>query len=310
MGQYIIRRGLQVFLVAVLFMVVVFFLTQVLGDPTGLMLMEGFATETEVAALRHQLGLDLPILIQLWDFFAKLLVGDLGNSWISNRPVLDILIEVLPNTLMLAIVGATVCGVMAVPIGLYCAVKEGSAFDYFMRFIVFVGQSMPVFWIGLMMILLFAVKLPIFPPGGKSGWESFVLPSFVIAIYLLVGLVRLLRSSALEILETEFIKLARLKGLPKFTILFKHVLRNAGVTVSMFLGIQFAMLVTRSVVTESVYSWPGFGRELLFAIYERDFPVVRGALIVGCLMFLLIQFGVDILAALINPQIRHGAATR
>jgi peptide/nickel transport system permease protein len=238
------------------------------------------ATEEEKQALRAHLGLDKPLAVQYAVYLQGMLSGDFGRSVLSRRPVLEHIWERLPNTLMLGAAGIVFSIVIGVPIGVYSAVKRGTALDHVARVFAVMGQAVPTFWLGIMLILIFGVWLGWLPPGGKSGPESYILPAITLGYFTAAAIMRLTRSSMLEVLGAEYVKFARIKGLHEQVVVWKHALKNAAIPVLTFSVMLFVIFLGGAVVTETVFAWPGLGRLILEGINTRDYPIVQGGVMV------------------------------
>jgi peptide/nickel transport system permease protein len=263
------------------------------------------STEEDIARIRVSLGLDKPIPEQYWIFISGLAQGDLGESLVKKRPVTEMIMERLPNTLSLAVSSFLVSMILAFFLGVLGATKRDTFLDNGVKFIAILGQALPGFWVAIMAILIFSVYWQILPPYGHGTPAHFVLPVATMAFFLLPGMMRLVRSGMLDVLDSEYIKMARIKGLPESMVIWKHALRNALIAPLTAAGMIFAMLITGMVVTENVFAWPGIGRLIIEALVARDFPIVQGiTLLVGAAV-LFINLLVDILYAYIDPQIRY-----
>jgi peptide/nickel transport system permease protein len=303
MQKYILYRLLQMVMCLLVISFVVFVSARLAGDPITLLLPENATPEDEMM-LRAHLGLDKPILVQYGLFLSHALSGDLGNSVTLYAPVIEILKERLPATLELGVVGIAFSLIIALPVGVYAAVRRGSWFDFAGRMFAVLGQAMPAFWLGLMLMLVFGVKLGILPISGRGGLQNLILPGITIGWFVAAGIMRLTRSSMLDVLDSEYIKLARIKGLSEQIVIWKHAFKNALLPVATYSVVLFAMLLAGSVVTETVFAWPGIGRLLIEAVVLRDFPVVQGVVLVLATFFIIGNFIVDILYAYLNPRIK------
>jgi peptide/nickel transport system permease protein len=271
MQRYIVRRVGQSLMALLILSILIFGMVRLTGDPTLLMLPED-ATQADMIQLQRALGLDRPIPVQYWVFITNALKGDFGRSIKGRMPVIDIIRERLPNSIRLGSASLLVTLLIALPLGVFAAVYKGSALDTFAQIVAVLGQSMPMFWVGIVLIQVFAVYLQVLPSGGTGTWAHYVLPAFTLGWWLVAGIMRLLRSSMLEVLDTEFIKLARIKGLTEAKIIWKHALRNSLIPVVTFGGIYMAVLITAAILVETVFAWPGVGRLVYESIVSRDFP--------------------------------------
>ena len=302
---YVVRRLLQI--IPVLFGITlvaftVFYFTP--GDPVALMLGEIGTPEVE-AQLRTALGLDQPVYIQYLRFLGGLLQGDLGTSYISRLPVTTTLLPALLATFQLTTAAMLVAIVIGIPVGIFAAIKRGRFLDYFSMSIAVAGVSAPVFWTGMLFIYLFALKLRWFPPGGSETLSSIVLPMLTLGIFCAGFLARMTRSCMLEVLGKDYIRTARAKGLSETTVHIKHALRNASIPIVTIVGLQFGSLMGGSILTETVFAWPGIGRVVIQAIFQRDAPTVQGGIVFIGIMFSLINLAVDLLYAKLDPSIRY-----
>jgi ABC-type dipeptide/oligopeptide/nickel transport system permease component len=281
----------------------VFFLVRLTGDPAALLLPD-LTPPAVMEAFREKLGLNQPLYVQYGIFMSNLLHGDLGRSFVYNVPVTDLIAQRLPNTLILAVSGLATTLVIGLPLGVLAAYKRGGRLDVVSRWLAVVGQSAPAFWIGLLMILVFSIRLHLLPSGGTGGLPNLIMPTLTIAVKPLAGLVRLVRSSMIEVLETDYVKFLRLKGLPERQILWKHGLRNGGLTALTFVGVLTADLMTGSVVSETVFAWPGLGWLMVTSIGSGDFAVVQAVVLMFSMIYIVINLLVDLLYGVLNPRLR------
>jgi peptide/nickel transport system permease protein len=305
MRLFLLRRF--VFLVFVVFMVstlVFFFIHFIPGDPVAIMLGET-AKAADVAELRAQLGLDRPILEQYAHFMRGLLAGDLGNSLRYNQPVVEMVLARYPATIELSIAAMIIAILIALPTGILSAVRPYSAFDHTSMFVSLLGVSMPSFWLGPLLILLFSIQLDWFPVSGRSGFASLVLPALTLGTALAAILSRMTRSAMLEVIHEEYITTGRAKGLSEKVLILKHGLRNALIPILTVLGLQIGALISGAIVTEKIFAWPGVGRLLVEGIEARDFPLVQGCVLAISLGYVLVNLGIDILYAAVDPRIRY-----
>lgn len=303
---YVARRLL--FLVPTLLGVVTlvfFFLHLIPGDPVEVMLGET-AEQVDKEALRESLGLNDSIPVQYGRFLAGLVQGDIGQSFFYRQPVTKVLLERLPATLELSLAAMFIALLIAIPIGVFAAVKQYGAFDNLSMLVALVGVSMPNFWLGPLLILAFSLHFEWFPVSGREGLISLVLPAITLGTALAAILSRLTRASVLEVLQEDFVRTARAKGLPERTVLFKHVLRNALIPVVTVIGLQFGALLSGAVITENVFAWPGLGTLFIDALQSRDYPVVQGCVLFFSLGYVMINLLVDLLYGAIDPRIRYG----
>jgi len=304
MTRFIIVRVLQSFVALIGISILIFVLVRASGDPTDLY-RTSMTSEEDIARIRHNLGLDKSIPEQYWIFVSGLAQGDLGESLVKHRPVTDMIVERLPNTLSLAVSSFFVSMLLALFLGILGATRRDTFLDNGVKFIAILGQALPGFWVAIMAILVFSVYWQIFPASGTGGFMHYVLPVGTMAFFLLPGMMRLVRSSMLDVLDSDYIKMARIKGLSERIVIWKHALRNALIAPLTAAGMLFAMLITGAVVTEQVFAWPGIGRLMLEALWSRDFPIVQGVTLMVAVAVLFINLLVDILYAYIEPQIRY-----
>jgi peptide/nickel transport system permease protein len=304
MARFIIIRLLQSVVALIGISILIFVLVRASGDPTDLY-RTSLSSEEDIARIRHNLGLDKSIPEQYWIFISDLAQGDLGESLVKHRPVTEMIMERLPNTLSLAGASFFVSMLLALFLGILGATKRDSFLDNGVKFIAILGQALPGFWVAIMSILVFSVYWQIFPSYGHGTPAHYVLPVATMAFFLLPGMMRLVRSGMLDVLDSEYIKMARIKGLPERVVIWKHALRNALIAPLTAAGMLFAMLITGMVVTEQVFAWPGIGGLILEALWGRDFPVVQGITLMVAAIVLFINLVVDVLYAYIDPQIRY-----
>ncbi len=273
------------------------------GDPVAMMLGEN-ARPAEVAALREQLGLDQPLLVRYGRYLLDIVQGDLGRSILSNRPVWSEIAAVLPRTLQLAVVAMVVAVILGIGTGILSAMRPGGLLDVAMRLLALVGLSMPVFWLGLVLIYIFAYYFRLFPVGGSGSWRHLVLPALALAAPSIAIVSRMTRSSMLEVLREDYIRTAWAKGLGQRLVVVRHTLRNALIPIVTVVGLQFGQLMGGAVLTETVFAWPGLGRLIVQAIFARDYVLLQGGVLAFALSFVLINAFVDISYAYIDPRTR------
>ncbi len=304
MQRYVVRRLLQSVVVLVVLALVVFSLARVTGNPADLLLPED-ATIEDRAHLLHALGLDRPWHVQLGVFLAGAVRGDLGTSIRYRQPAVDVFFERLPNTLTLVPIALAVAVIVAIPLGLLAAVYRGTLVDRITGTIAVLGIATPSFWLGVVLIYVFSVKLGWLPSARMGGPAHYVLPTITLSGFLVAGMTRLVRSSVLEVLDTEFVKLARIKGLSEMVVIWKHCLRNALIPVVTLFGVFFALMVTGAIVTETVFAWPGVGRLTYEAVIFRDYPLLQAVILLQATIVLAVNLGVDILYAYVDPRVRY-----
>ncbi|MGE5654405.1 MAG: ABC transporter permease [Bacillota bacterium] len=304
MGRYLATRVLHGILVIFGVSVVVFLLTHLTGDPVTLMLPLD-ASHEQVEQMRHEMGFDRPLLAQYGSFLGRALQGDFGQSLRHAEGALDLVIERLPATVELTVAALGISLLTAIPLGVLSAVKRRSGFDYLATGFSLLGQSMPSFWIGFMLIFIFAVRLEWLPASGRDGWQTLILPALTLAAYSTANIARMLRGSLIETLRQDFMRTAKAKGLNGRVVVFRHGLRNAMVPVLTIIGLQTGSLLGGAVVTENVFSWPGIGRFVIQAIQNRDFPSVQAAVFVLSMLIVAINIVVDCAYSLVDPRIRY-----
>lgn len=305
MKQFILRRTAYSLLSLFLLSVTIFFFVRVTGDP-AVLLVEPGASQADIAAIHKQFGLDRPYIVQYWYFMTSLFQGDLGKSFYYQTPVMSLYMDRLPNSLLLAFVAMALSLAIGIPAGILASVQVGGFWDGFGKLFTLLGLSLPSFLVGLLTILVFSVYLGWLPSSGAGTPLHLIMPAFALGWYFAASHMRLTRSSMLEVLNSEYIKLAKLKGLPQRLIIAKHAFKNALIPVLTLAGINLVIMVNVAVVVETVFAWPGIGRLLYEGITFRDFPIVQGVVILGGAMIVLVNLVVDILYAVIDPRIRLG----
>jgi ABC-type dipeptide/oligopeptide/nickel transport system permease component len=302
--RFVLRRLAQSVVLLFVLALIIFALARVSGNPADLLLRED-ATQEDRAHFLHALGLDRPVHEQLYLFLGGLLRGDLGESIRYRKPAAEVFFERLPNTLQLlplAMVGALV---IAIPLGVLAAVYRGTIVDRISSGIAVVGIATPSFWLGIVLIYVFSIKLGLLPSSRMGGPSHYVLPAITLGLFLVAGMMRLVRSSLLEVMGSEFVKLARLKGLSQTVVIWKHCLRNALIPVTTLFGVYFALLITGAIVTETVFAWPGVGRLTYEAVIFRDYPLLQAVILLKAVIVLGVNLGVDILYAYLDPRVRY-----
>ncbi|TKI02625.1 ABC transporter permease [Martelella alba] len=311
MIRFLIHRLLQTVIVLLLVATVVFLITRIIpGDPAAIMLGPQ-ATVEAVHALRVKLGLDQSLLIQYGYFLKDLLHGNLGYSIYYGEPVSVLILERLPNTLLLGGFALILALLVALPVGVVSAVRQHSWFDSLSMLFALVGVSMPVFWLGLLLVLLFSVHLAWLPATGMGDWDEgagdilrhLILPGVALSTIPMATFVRIIRTAMLEVIHAPFIRTARAKGLSEFKVIGKHALRNAFNPILTVLGIQVSSLLSGAVLTETIFAWPGMGRLIISSIEKRDFMVVQGTVMFAALIFVFVNTCIDLLYVVVNPKI-------
>jgi peptide/nickel transport system permease protein len=305
MQRYLLRRVLQSLLAIWAMSLIVFSLARVTGNPLDVMLPLEAGPEDYERVAKHW-GLDQPLHTQYFIFLGKAVRGDFGQSWKwHGHTAMGLVWQRLPATLQLAGFALAISVVIALPIGVMAAVMKGSSWDSAAKIIALLGQSLPAFWLGIVLMWVFAVHLGWFPTSGRGGIEYMVLPAITLGWFQVAAIMRLVRSSMLDVLDSEFVKLTRIKGLSESKVIWKHCLRNASIAPLTFFAIIAGVLMTGSVVTESVFTWPGTGLLVVDAVRARDFQVVQAVVIVFAGIFILTNLLVDILYAYLDPRIRY-----
>ncbi|MHB1414219.1 MAG: ABC transporter permease [Chloroflexota bacterium] len=305
MTRYIVRRVALSLLVLLGVTVVVFGLIHLApGDPVLLMLPDG-APEADIDYMRKALGLDQPLWVQYWVFLSHALQGDLGRSLYFKQPALGIILDALPATLQLTAAALVFALVVAIPMGVLSAVRRDTAVDYLGMLLATIGQATPVYWLGLMLILIFGVQLRLLPTSGIGGWQYLIMPAITLGAPLMALVTRLVRSGMLDTLGEDFIRTARAKGLNERLVVYRHALKNILIPLVTVIGLQLGALLGGAVITETVFSWPGVGRMVVTAIFARDYPLVQAATMVLSVFFVVINLLLDILYVYIDPRIRY-----
>lgn len=305
MQRFIIIRIIQSFFTLLVLSVVVFFGSELTGN-LALSLATADTTKEELRQIEIKLGLDKPAYERYASYLGNAVRGDLGMSGSQRRPVLDMLMERLPATIQLAGAGLLVAMGLGIPLGILAAVRYNTIFDRLAKGFAVIGMSAPQFWVAIMLIFLFGVKLEILPTYGKGGIDHYILPAFAISLFIMAGFMRLTRSSMLEVLDSEYVKFARIKGLNERLVIYKHALKNAIIPVLTFGGVSFAGLLNGAIVVEVVFAWPGLGRMMLDSIRQRDINVILATILVSGLLYIIMSTIVDILYAYVDPRIRFG----
>lgn len=281
-----------------------FIVLRLTGDPVQMMLPPEQTTAEQIVRLRHQLGLDRPVWVQYIRFLGGLASGDLGESYRYGTPVMPLITERIPATLELAGAAVAFAVVVGVPLGVLSAVRKDRAPDVLASGISFLGVSVPVFWLGPMLILFFAVRLHWLPTSGIGGWRPLVMPAITLGMYPLAQLARLVRSEMLDVLGEDFIRTARSKGLSEPGVIVRHALRKASLSIVTLVGLNIGVLLGGAIITETIFAWPGLGRLIVQAISFRDFPLAEGAVVYISFITVLANFAVDLSYAFLDPRVR------
>ncbi len=304
MSRFVLHRLGYAFLSLLLLSVTIFLLVRVTGDP-AVLLVEPGASVDELAAVRQRLGLDRSWVVQYGVFLTRLLHGDLGQSFYYRAPVAELYLSRLPHSLLLASAAMAFSLLIGIPTGILAAVRVNRFWDRAGKIFALLGLSLPSFWVGLLLILFFSVYLGWLPSSGSGTVWHLLMPAFALGWYFAAAHMRLTRSSMLEVLGAEYVKLARLKGLPEALVIGKHAFKNALIPVLTLAGINLVIMVNVAVVVETVFAWPGIGRLLYEGIAFRDFPVVQATVLLGGAMIVIVNLLVDLLYAVIDPRIRY-----
>lgn len=316
MAKYIVKRILQAIPLLILISIITFLIINLApGDPATMFINPEHMGKVDVNMIRHNLGLDKPLYIRYFIWLGGLLKGDFGTSFFRNRPVWDLLMEALPNTIILSVVSIIISTLVAIPAGIISALKRGSFWDYFFSTISFIGVSIPVFWFGLMLLLVFGAKLQWFPIGGmRENYEHFVfmdrlrhiiLPAIVLGMGGMAQDMRYMRSAMLEVINQDYIRTARSKGLSEKIVIWKHAFRNALLPLITLFGFMIPGLISGAAITESIFAWPGIGRIVVEANFTRDYPIIMGELVFVSVLVVLGSLIADILYAVADPRIKY-----
>lgn len=304
MWRYILKRLLQAVICILGVIVIIFVLARLTGDPALLMLGPGTPLE-QILALRQKWGLDQPLIVQFWRFISNAVHGDMGLSLRYNTPVMTLWLNHLPNTLLLAGVAFAIATALGVVGGVTAAVKPDSWFDKLGKGVAFLGISVPVFLTAIVLIIIFAVNLHWLPVYGTGTWRHLIMPAFALAWASSAGQLRLTRSAMLDVMDAEYIKLARLKGVPEYKVIAKHALKNASIPIVTMAALQFMVLFSGTVIIEFIFAWPGIGWLAVEAARNRDFPVVQVCALMTSILFIGINLAVDLIYAYIDPRIKY-----
>jgi peptide/nickel transport system permease protein len=304
LARFVVRRLARLLLTVFIISTIIFFVIRIIpGDPALIIAGMDAPPET-VQAIRVKLGTDRPLGLQYLQWLSSIARFDFGNTLISGEPVTKLILERFPLTLTLALLGISIGVLIAVPLGVISAVKRWSFWDYFGLVFSQLGMAIPSFWLAILLLLLLAVKIPIFPLFGADSAASFVLPAISLGIARAAVILRLTRASMVEELSKEYVITARAKGLTERMVKYKHALKNALLPVITVTGIELGYMLGGAIIIEQVFSLPGLGRLFLYGIYQRDFPLIQGGVVFVAIIFSLINFAADILYSIVNPKIR------
>jgi len=302
--RFVAGRLLQALLTMLLLSVIVFALARLSGDPVSLMAPMD-ASQEDIERIKASYGLDKSLPVQYWHFIANAVQGDFGNSVKWDRPAAEMLLERFPATLLLSFTSMVFGLLVALPVGILSAVHRESWFDNLGKIVALAGQSMPTFWFGILLILFFALYIPIFPTSGYGVDSHLVLPTVTLGLFVAASIMRVTRSAMLDALEADYVRTARSKGVPEWRVILVHAFKNGAIPILTITALQAATILRGAVVTETVFSWPGIGKIAIDAVYGRDFPLVQGAVMLMGVIFLLVNFIVDMIYVLLDPRISY-----
>ena len=303
MKVYLLRRFLQSLLVLLGVSFVVFGILFLTGDP-ALLLLPPDASIEDIAKFRQQMGFNDPFFVQYGRFLSGALRGNFGQSVRHGEPAFDLVMERMPATFELSGAALALALCLSIPAGIISAVRRNTLVDYIATVVALLGQSMPTFWLGIMLILLFSVQLNVLPSSGRGGWQHILLPAVTLGLFTTARITRLTRSGMLEVLNQDYIRTARAKGVANPPVVWKHALKNAAIPIVTIVGFELGTLLGGSVITETIFAWPGVGRLSVQAIYNRDYPVVQAAVFTLATTFVLVNLVVDVLYTYLDPRIR------
>ncbi|HET7342023.1 MAG TPA: ABC transporter permease [Methylomirabilota bacterium] len=305
MKRYALRQLLQLAVVVVGISILAFAILHVIGDPVLLLLPQNAGHE-EYERYKKLLGLDRPLYVQYWKFATHAVQGDFGKSWYTDTPAFRLVLERMPPTIYLTLAGLVAGLLIALPLGILAALRRHSFVDSLCTGLAVAGQAMPIFWLGIMLIILFAVRWRALPASGYGTWQHFLMPAFTLGAFLAPLTMRLVRSGVIEVLGMDYIRTARAKGMAERMVVVKHAFRNACIPVITVLGLQFGQLLGGAIVTETVFAWPGVATLTVDSIRNQDFPVVQCAVVLLALIIVTVNFLVDMVVGFIDPRIRVG----
>jgi ABC-type dipeptide/oligopeptide/nickel transport system permease component len=303
MRQFMIRRTVYAIITLFILSLTIFLVVRLTGDPVTLLAEPGARAE-DLERVRTEWGLNRPLPMQYLSFLHNIVTGELGKSFNYEMPVSQLYFQRLPNSLELALAASLISFLVGIPAGLISAVRVNTAWDNVGKVVALLGLAVPGFWLGLVLILVFSVWLGWLPTSGQGGWQHLIMPALALGWYFAASLLRLTRSSMLEVLRSEYIKLARLKGLPGLAVIAMHAFKNALIPVLTLAGINLVIMINAGVIIEVIFAWPGIGRLLYEGIFQRDFPLVQGIVLLAGIMIVAINLLIDILYAYIDPRIR------
>jgi peptide/nickel transport system permease protein len=303
---FLVPKLLRALVAVWLVTTVVFVVMRLSGDPVPLLLPPDAPT-SEIMRVRRELGLDRALPVQYATFAANVLRGDFGRSIHFREPAFTVVKGYLGATVELGLTAFFIAALVAVPIGLLSAIRRNTLLDHVAMGVALVGQAAPTFFLGILFILLLSLKADLFPTGGRGNWKNLVLPALTLGAFAMASIARLTRSAVLEVLRADYIRTARAKGLAEWLVVVKHTLKNAALPIVTITGLQFGTLLGGAVVTETVFSWPGIGRLAIHSIYNRDYPVVQCVVFLSAIMFIVVNFAIDLFYGLLDPRVRPRA---
>ncbi len=307
LGAFLVYRLFRTFIALWLVSTVVFVVMRLSGDPVPLLLPPD-APVAEMERVRHDLGLDRPLAVQYAVFIGNVLRGDFGRSIHFRQPAMRVALSYLPATFELGLAAFVIAVVIAFPVGVLSAVRRNSPLDHGAMALALVGQSAPTFFLGILFILVFSLRLDLFPTSGRGDWRHLVLPALTLGAFAMASIARITRSAVLEVQRADFIRTARAKGLGEFVVVAKHTLKNAALPILTITGLQFGTLLGGAVVTETVFAWPGMGRLAIQSIYNRDYPVVQSTVFIAAVLFIFINLALDAVYSVLDPRVRETRA--
>ena len=304
MKEFIFQRVLQSIITLIGVTIIVFCIVRLTGDPTDVLLPLDAPEEVRTQVYKDW-GLDKPLPVQYLTFIVNAVKGDFGESLRWKVPAISLVKDRLPATIEVAVVSTIFSLLLALPMGIASSIRPGSILDSLGKTIALLGQAVPPFWVGMMLILIFAVKFDLLPTSGRGNWQQIIMPAITIGWFFTASVMRLTRSSMLEVLRSEYIKLARIKGLSELFVVGKHALKNAAIPVITMISLQFGAILGGAVITETIFTWPGMGRLVVEAIFARDYSVVQAGVLVFAALFVGINLSVDLLYGFLDPRIRY-----
>ncbi len=304
MAKYIAKRLLMLIPVILVTSLLIFWAMSLTGGDPAIMILGDNATQEQIHELREEMGLNDPFIIRYFHYMQGMIKGDMGKSYITNKDVFKTFMEKLPNTLLLGGAAIFVAVIISIPLGIYTALHQNTWKDTSGMIFALFGTSMPNFWLGLMLIILFSLKLKLFPSGGKTGFSSLILPALTVGFGLAALITRTTRSSMLDVIRQDYMTTSRAKGCPEKQVIYRHGLKNALIPIITAIGLQMSLVITGSVLAETVFSWPGIGRLVYDSISKRDTPMVTGSIIMCSILMCIINLFVDLVYAFFDPRIK------